>query len=76
MNEWDEENVVMCGGSDGVVRIYSIEMVEGDNDSCAQTEHPSSLALQSRLYLLAISITFACLLSFSAWPMWHFFIFR
>lgn len=38
----------MCGGSDGVVRIYSIEMVEGDNDSCAQTEHPSSVQTLSQ----------------------------
>uniref|UniRef100_A0A914ZRD5 WD repeat and FYVE domain-containing protein 3 n=1 Tax=Parascaris univalens TaxID=6257 RepID=A0A914ZRD5_PARUN len=48
MNEWDEENVVMCGGSDGVVRIYSIEMVEGDADSCALTEHSSSFQTLSQ----------------------------
>ncbi|VDK47032.1 unnamed protein product [Anisakis simplex] len=41
MNEWDEQNVIMCGGSDGVVRIYSIEMVEAENtnahDYCTQS---------------------------------------
>ncbi|EPB75242.1 hypothetical protein ANCCEY_05641 [Ancylostoma ceylanicum] len=30
MNEWDSDNVVVCGTSDGVVKIYSCVMVEND----------------------------------------------
>lgn len=30
MNEWDTDNVVVCGTSDGVVKIYSCVMVEND----------------------------------------------
>lgn len=42
MNEWDISNVVMCGGSDGVVRIYSMEMFEGDNETFSVSDQPSS----------------------------------
>lgn len=30
MNEWDSENVIMCGGIDGVVNIYSCVVVDND----------------------------------------------
>ncbi|ETN78724.1 hypothetical protein NECAME_10189 [Necator americanus] len=30
VNEWDSDNVVVCGTSDGVVKIYSCVMVEND----------------------------------------------
>ncbi|KAL3982042.1 Beige/BEACH domain family protein [Acanthocheilonema viteae] len=30
--EWDPENVVMCGGSDGIVRIYCLEFVRNEDD--------------------------------------------
>ncbi|KHN83531.1 WD repeat and FYVE domain-containing protein 3 [Toxocara canis] len=49
MNEWDEQNVVMCGGSDGVVRIYSAEMVESDADTSQPVEHLSSAPRQSQI---------------------------
>ena len=28
MNEWDRENVIMTGSSDGVVRMWSMDFVE------------------------------------------------
>jgi hypothetical protein len=40
MNEWDTDNVIMAGTSDGVVKIYSCIMVENDGsvDKPAVTE--------------------------------------
>ncbi|KJH49519.1 Beige/BEACH domain protein [Dictyocaulus viviparus] len=37
MNEWDSDNVVVCGTSDGVVKIYSCVMVE--NDGSVEAPH-------------------------------------
>ncbi|PIO53357.1 hypothetical protein TELCIR_25310, partial [Teladorsagia circumcincta] len=37
MNEWDSDNVVVCGTSDGVVKIYSCIMVE--NDGSVEAPH-------------------------------------
>ena len=28
MNEWDRENVIMSGSSDGVVRMWSMDLIE------------------------------------------------
>ena len=30
MNEWDNDNVIMCGTSDGIVKIYSCVVFEND----------------------------------------------
>lgn len=35
--------MVMCGGSDGVVRIYSLEMIETDSESTAVIPERSGL---------------------------------
>ncbi|VDM55522.1 unnamed protein product [Angiostrongylus costaricensis] len=37
MNEWDSDNVVVCGTSDGVVKIYSCVMME--NDGSVEAPH-------------------------------------
>uniref|UniRef100_A0A1I7XJU6 WD_REPEATS_REGION domain-containing protein n=1 Tax=Heterorhabditis bacteriophora TaxID=37862 RepID=A0A1I7XJU6_HETBA len=52
MNEWDTDNVVICGTSDGVVKIYSCIMVE--NDGSVENPHiepqsSSALVVQARL---------------------------
>ncbi|VDN90901.1 unnamed protein product [Brugia pahangi] len=56
--EWDPENVVMCGGSDGTVRIYCMEFVRNEDDlnpresrlpTTLQMSINSAVALQQRL---------------------------
>uniref|UniRef100_A0A1I7VIR8 WD repeat and FYVE domain-containing protein 3 n=1 Tax=Loa loa TaxID=7209 RepID=A0A1I7VIR8_LOALO len=54
--EWDPENVIMCGGSDGVVRIYCMEFVRSEDDpresrspTILQTNINSATTLQQRL---------------------------
>lgn len=38
MNEWDNDNVIMCGTSDGIVKIYSCIVFENDG---TVSEHPA-----------------------------------
>ncbi|CCF23439.1 WD repeat and FYVE domain-containing protein 3 [Caenorhabditis elegans] len=38
MNEWDNDNVIMCGTSDGIVKIYSCVVFENDG---SVSEHPA-----------------------------------
>lgn len=45
MNEWDLDNVVVCGTSDGVVKIYSCVMVENDGSVEAPHIEPQVLVL-------------------------------
>ncbi|CAI5448055.1 unnamed protein product [Caenorhabditis angaria] len=42
MNEWDNDNVIMCGTSDGCVKIYSCVMVENDGTIQKTTEETSN----------------------------------
>ncbi|VDO70449.1 unnamed protein product [Heligmosomoides polygyrus] len=53
MNEWDLDNVVVCGTSDGVVKIYSCVMVENDGSVEAPHIEPqgnsSSASVHARL---------------------------
>ncbi|KIH63773.1 Beige/BEACH domain protein [Ancylostoma duodenale] len=45
MNEWDSDNVVVCGTSDGVVKIYSCVMVENDGSVEEPHMEPQILGL-------------------------------
>ncbi|OZC09884.1 hypothetical protein X798_02990 [Onchocerca flexuosa] len=56
--EWDPENVIMCGGSDGIVRIYCMEFVRNESNldsrssrlpAILQTNINSATALQQRV---------------------------
>uniref|UniRef100_A0A0N5AT06 WD repeat and FYVE domain-containing protein 3 n=1 Tax=Syphacia muris TaxID=451379 RepID=A0A0N5AT06_9BILA len=57
MNEWDEKNVIICGGSNGVVRFYSLEIHKTCNgkselnDKPTMLQHPltTTAVLQQRL---------------------------
>ncbi|MFH4983304.1 hypothetical protein AB6A40_010013 [Gnathostoma spinigerum] len=46
MNEWDIKNVIMCGGSDGIVRLYSMVLEECGSPRrdmpTKSTSHPKS----------------------------------
>ncbi|VDN02986.1 unnamed protein product [Thelazia callipaeda] len=44
LHEWDPENVIICGGSDGIVRVYCMEMVKSDDDS---NQNESSITLRA-----------------------------
>ncbi|KAM3726430.1 WD repeat and FYVE domain-containing protein [Dirofilaria immitis] len=48
--EWDPENVIMCGGSDGIVRIYSMEFVRSEDDlNLRASRLPAVTTLQERV---------------------------
>ncbi|CAI2350201.1 unnamed protein product [Caenorhabditis sp. 36 PRJEB53466] len=59
MNEWDNDNVIMCGTSDGVVKIYSCVVFENDgsvqegphleNPDCSFSADKSSSTIAARL---------------------------
>lgn len=40
LNEWDTDNVIMCGTSDGVVKFFSCVLVE--NDGSIGNSQPAS----------------------------------